>query len=57
MGINKSLTKSNWPSIGSGWTVWCFLFCDASLMTCMVFTPSSYTLLQFKTHTWSRCGT
>lgn len=32
-GMCKPLTRSNWPSIGSGCTVWCFLFWPASLIT------------------------
>lgn len=47
-------TRSNWPSIGSGCTVWCFLFCDASLITWMVFMPEFCSLRQLSTQTWSR---
>ena len=32
-GMKRLLTKSKWPSMGSGWTVWCFFFCDAYRIT------------------------
>ena len=32
-GTKRSLTRSKWPSMGSGCTVWCFLCCEASRIT------------------------